>query len=124
MRFLRNLLLLLVLVVALGAAGVFWLIRNGVSARARPGRVETIVARRLRTMAIPRESRDARNPVASSPEVLRDGREHFADHCAVCHANDGSGDTQMGQGLYPKAPDMRQAGTQDLSDGELYYIIQ
>ncbi len=30
----------------------------------------------------------------------------------------------MGKGLYPPAPDMRQTGTQSLSDGELYYIIR
>jgi mono/diheme cytochrome c family protein len=50
--------------------------------------------------------------------------EHFADHCAFCHANDGSGNTDIGKGLYPKPPDMKQAATQDLSDGELFYIIQ
>jgi hypothetical protein len=30
----------------------------------------------------------------------------------------------MGKHLYPPAPDMRQAETQSLSDGELFYIIQ
>jgi mono/diheme cytochrome c family protein len=52
------------------------------------------------------------------------GMAHFADHCAVCHANDGSGQTEMGRGLYPKAPDMRLDATQQLSDGELFYIIE
>ena len=50
--------------------------------------------------------------------------EHFADHCAVCHGNDGSGDTEMGRGLYPKVPDMRAAATQSLTDGELFSIIE
>jgi hypothetical protein len=30
----------------------------------------------------------------------------------------------MGSGLFPKAPDMRAATTQELSDGELFYIIE
>jgi len=30
----------------------------------------------------------------------------------------------MGKNLYPKAPDMRASLTQNLSDGELYSIIQ
>jgi mono/diheme cytochrome c family protein len=30
--------------------------------------------------------------------------EHFSDHCATCHSNDGSGDTLFGKGLYPKPP--------------------
>ena len=50
--------------------------------------------------------------------------EHFSDHCATCHANDGGGDTLFGKGLYPKPPDMRTAETQNKSDGELYYTIE
>jgi mono/diheme cytochrome c family protein len=64
------------------------------------------------------------NPVAATPQTVRDGMAHFADHCAVCHANDGSGNTEMGRGLYPRAPDMRLAATQSLSDGSLFYIIE
>jgi hypothetical protein len=30
----------------------------------------------------------------------------------------------MGQKLYPRVPDMRLAQTQNLSDGEIYYIIE
>ena len=36
---------------------------------------------------------------------------------------DGSGQTILGKGLYPKPPDLRAAGTQNKSDGELYYTI-
>jgi mono/diheme cytochrome c family protein len=49
---------------------------------------------------------------------------HFADHCAMCHANDGSGETEMGRNLYPRAPDLRAPATQNLTDGELLYIIE
>ena len=69
--------------------------------------------------------RDARNPFVTSPKLpARNARIHFADHCAVCHANNGSGDTEIGRNLYPKAPDMRLSGTQDMTDGEIYYAIQ
>ena len=30
----------------------------------------------------------------------------------------------MGQNLYPPSPDMRLGETQDLSDGELFYLIR
>ena len=49
--------------------------------------------------------------------------EHFADHCFLCHANNGSGDTSFGKNMYPKPPDMRSAETQNKTDGELYYTI-
>src|SRR3954453_15104925 len=81
---------------------------RGLSAKNAPGRVETVVARRLRSIAIPRAARDEATPVPASADAIREGMEHFADLCAVCHANDGSGDTEMGRGMYPRAPDMRQ----------------
>jgi mono/diheme cytochrome c family protein len=64
------------------------------------------------------------NPVSATPENFVAAREHFADHCASCHANDGGGNTEIGRSLYPKAPDMRLPRTQQLSDGELFYIIE
>jgi mono/diheme cytochrome c family protein len=112
-------------VVGLGAlAGGLWLVRGGVGTRLEPGRVETVLARRLRSWAIPSAARGLQSPLSPTPEVIREGMEHFADHCASCHANDGSGDTEMGKGLYPRVPDMRHADTQSLSDGELFYIIE
>jgi mono/diheme cytochrome c family protein len=77
----------------------------------------------MRDMAIPGNARDEKNPFAATPEILAEAREHFADHCATCHANDGTGKTEIGQNLYPKAPDMRLPRTQSLSDGEIYFII-
>jgi mono/diheme cytochrome c family protein len=97
---------------------------TGLTAQATPGPVETAVARRLRAWAVPGEYRDLANPVLRNEESIRNGMAHFADHCAVCHANDGSGDTEMGRGLFPRSPDMRESATQSLSDGELFYIIE
>jgi len=113
-----------VLVLLLGGGlGLALLLSRGFSARDQPTAVEAFLARRLRRLATPRSARRAENPVKASQEVLADARAHFADHCAACHANDGSGQTEIGQNLYPKAPDMRLAETQSLSDGELFYII-
>jgi mono/diheme cytochrome c family protein len=116
------------LLVALGAVVLvvtfIWIGSRGISARAEPGRVETAVARTMRRLAIPSGDRDRQNPVQATPEVIAAGMAHYADHCAACHANDGSGDTALGLGLYPRPPDMRQSSTQSLTDGELFYIIE
>src|SRR5204863_6323884 len=69
-------------------------------------------------------ARNAVNPVAFSPAVWTESRAHFADHCASCHGNDGRGNTAMGRHLFPKAPDMTLAATQNKTDGELYWIIE
>jgi len=55
--------------------------------------------------------------------MIAEADEHFVEHCGVCHGIDGRGDTVIGKNLYPKVPDMSQPGTQQLSDGEIYYII-
>jgi mono/diheme cytochrome c family protein len=117
--------IVLVAVVALAAlvVALFATVRRGFSAREEPGRVEAFFAKRIRDRAIPRNAKDMQNPVAASNEVLPEAMAHFADHCAICHDNDGSGNTIIGKGLYPKPPDMRQSATQNLTDGELFYII-
>lgn len=108
----------------LAFAIVISVLHDGLSAKAAPGRLEIFVARNARHLAIPSNARLTQNPLLDSPEVQREARLHFADHCAICHANDGSGDTPIGGGLYPKPPDLRLAPTQNLSDGELFWIIE
>jgi mono/diheme cytochrome c family protein len=108
----------------LGIAIGVYLVTADASARPQPGRIEMLAAHAIRGIAISTRARRLTNPVAVSDVVLKEGMEHFADHCAVCHGNDGSGDTEMGRGLFPRAPDMRLAATQNLSDGELFYIIE
>ena len=122
-RTVKVIFLMLLLAVIGGVLTVWFIAGRGFSAKAEPTFIEAFVARRVRSLATPRSERDASNPVMSSPEVMAEAMAHFADHCATCHANDGSGDTSIGRGLYPKPPDLRAAGTQDLTDGELFYII-
>ena len=116
--------LLVAVTAAVSAIGLWYVVGSGVSAKEQPGAVEEFLATRVRNMAIARRAKSLTNPVEYSGEVIAEGRAHFADHCAVCHANNGSGNTDMGRGLWPKVPDMRLAGTQNLSDGELFWIIE
>ena len=103
--------------------GMGWILSHGFSARDEPTAIEALIARRLRHLAVPRAAREMQNPVPFNQEALTEARDHFADHCALCHGNDGRGQTEIGQNLYPKAPDMSLPDTQSLSDGELFYII-
>jgi mono/diheme cytochrome c family protein len=100
------------------------MVHRGFSTRAAPGSVEASLAMLMRDMAIPSHYKTMKNPVATTPEVINDGMAHWADHCATCHADNGSGDTMYGKTMYPPPPDMRQKDTQEMSDGELYYTIK
>ena len=108
----------------LAAATLGYVALTGLSAHPQPGPLEGRLARAVRSVAIPKATRDRRNPAPDTAASVNDGLEHFADHCATCHANDGRGNTEIGRGLYPKPPDMRTAVTQQLTDGELFYIIE
>jgi hypothetical protein len=94
------------------------------SAREKPHPVEAFLARNVRRLAVPPGVKELKNPVELTPFVLALARDHFADHCAICHSNRGDGKTLIGEGLYPPPPDMRLADTQNLSDGEIMFIIK
>jgi mono/diheme cytochrome c family protein len=113
------------IVLLLAAAVALWARGAGISAvHARVWPFEAPVARAAWRYLVPADVRHASNPVAPTPEVLTAGRDHWADHCASCHANDGSGDTPVGRRMYPRAPDIRAQHTQRLTDGELFYAIE
>ncbi len=117
--------LALVIIALLGGGLIYGaiLVRRGFSARETPSWIEAFAAGIAKRLAIPATYR-LKNPYAATAENIRQGEEHFADHCAICHANEGSGDTLFGRGLYPRPPDMRAAETQNKTDGELYYTIE
>ena len=121
--------IIFIIVLGLGIVGTFgWLgyqlFATGFSARTEPHPIEVFLARQIRHFAIPIEHRNAPNPVPLSPDVIKESLAHFADHCAICHANNGSGQTPIGKNAYPKALDLRLADTQSMSDGELFWVIR
>lgn len=121
---LRAIVVLIVGTLVVGGLVAYSVVSRGLSAHDEPSRVEELLARGMRRWATPESVRSRVNPVQATADVLADASAHFADHCATCHANDGSGDTPMGRAMYPRTPDMRAAATQSLTDGELFSIIE
>ena len=116
--------LAVVVVVVIAAAAWGYARTTGLSAQATPGRIEAALAATARRWAVPADYRTRQMELPRNGENLRAGLAHFADHCASCHDNNGSGQTTLGKSLFPPAPDMRAAGTQELTDGELLYVIE
>ena len=113
---------LITLVVLCGA--VYWLlVGHGYAADEKPPQVENALADAARDLATPRRSKNLKNPVPETPGNMAEAREHFAEHCALCHGLDGKGKTMLGTDVYPSAPDLSGGDTQEMSDGELFYII-
>lgn len=112
------------LILAIAAIGAAFLIHRGFRATNQPSAIETVAARAVRNYSIPNAARSEKNPVEANSQNLKDGRETFLAKCQSCHGDDGSGHTPVGQSLYPRVPDFRSAKTQNLTDGEIHYIIQ
>ena len=124
----RTKLTVFIIVLVLGTIGVvgwlgYQLFSTGFSAKPEPHALEVLVARQIRHLAIPLEQRNTPNPIPVNPGIMKESLAHFADHCATCHANDGSGQTPIGKNVYPKAPDLRLSHTQSMSDGEIFWVI-
>jgi len=124
----RTKLIVFIIVMGLGIVGAFgWmgyqLFTTGFSAKIEPYTLEVLMARQIRHLAIPTKERNAQNPVPLSPDVIKESLAHFADHCANCHANDGSGQTPIGKNVNPKALDLRLPEIQSMADGEIFWVI-
>jgi predicted CXXCH cytochrome family protein len=120
----RKISVLAVVVLVLAGVAAVLLTRRGFRATSEPSKFEKVVARAARNFAIPRHDRDEQNPVQVTPETLTDAREHFIARCSICHGTDGRGLTQLGRNLYPRVPDLLSPETQNLTDGQLHYIIE
>ena len=116
-------LLLLLIGAIVVAVATTLLMRRGLRATTEPSSFEKTLARTVRNLAIPRRARNEANPWKASSENLKEAREHFIARCAICHGSDGRGQTQMGTSLYPRVPDLLSPQTQNLTDGEIHYII-
>ena len=120
----RFLIIFAFLLLVAGGLGYRYLRSHGFSARVAPNPIEETFALTVRKLVTPSSYLRMKNPLAESPVYLAQARMHYADHCAVCHGVDGSGKTKISKGLYPPTPDLASKRTQELSDGELFYIIR
>ena len=125
MRFVRDALITVALLVVLVWLVAYPRVRaGGLAADAQPGKLEQAIATRLARLSIPADARRQESPFRADASTWRTAAEHYRDHCAACHGDDGHGKTQLGQAMYPKTPDLADPIVQRMSDGELFYVIQ
>jgi mono/diheme cytochrome c family protein len=125
MRFLRDAVVTIGALAIVIAAIVYAAVaRGGLSAEEKPGAIEQSIARRLVRLSIPSDARQQTNPFASKADSWREAAAHFDDHCAACHGADGRGRTDIGQYMYPPVPDLADPAIQQMTDGDLFYIVQ
>ena len=126
MRFIRDALITIAVLLAIVAVVLYTQVRaGGLAADTEPGQTERLIASRLVRLAIPADAKRQQNPLGTQDTTIwRTAADHYGDHCAACHGKDGRGDTDLGRNMYPDVPSFADASVQRLSDGELFYIIQ
>ena len=92
------------------------------SAAAEPGLVEEYLADRVIDGWVTRNAPASTNPLSASAEILKAGQNDYREHCAGCHGLDGSGRNQLEAEFYPPVPKLTE-DTQQMTDGQLYFII-
>jgi predicted CXXCH cytochrome family protein len=114
----------LALLAAVTLTSMAFLKYRGFRANSTPTRLEALVARGVRNFTIPHSARVAKNELEPTPDKLQEARTLYLMRCSSCHGIDGSARTAIGGNLYPRVPDLRGPKTQNLSDGQLHYIIE
>ena len=105
MRFLRDAMITILLLAIAAATAAFMVVRDGgLSADTEPGRLERSRAARLVRLAIPAEADRQQNPLGGQADVWREARDHYLDHCAVCHDRDAKGNTGIGANMTRRCP--------------------
>ena len=94
------------------------------SARPSPPDAEVMLATWLLRESVPEQARAQINPLGKDPAAIAAGQDLFRQKCAVCHAYDGSGKTEIGAGEYPRPPALRSMNIMALTDGEMFYHIR
>ena len=64
------------------------------------------------------------NPVVTTARTLEAGRQAYTGSCSQCHGALGDGKGAFGVTTFPPATDLTSGAARDLSDGQLFYIIQ
>jgi mono/diheme cytochrome c family protein len=109
---------------SVGAIYLALLINRGFSAADKPSVLESVIARTVRDVSIPRRAKVETNPLLPTPENVEKGRNDYDERCVSCHGKVDGGQPPIGENIYPKAPNLALPATQQLSDGEIHYIIR
>ena len=73
---------------------------------------------------IPPEEASRKNPLATNPNAIAEGKKRYATECSVCHGTEGDGKGDVVDELKLKLRDWRDpTALKDFTDGQLFYII-
>jgi thiosulfate dehydrogenase len=126
---LKGVVLGVALTLAVALIGAYLLVRGGLipaNADAKPGRLETWMARTSLDATLRRDAPKSQNPVALTEQSLLNGVHLFAQNCAVCHgsAKGTASSSPIAKGLYQEPPQLATDGVEDDPEGVSFWKIK
>ncbi|WP_161984258.1 c-type cytochrome [Sulfuriferula plumbiphila] len=117
------------LTLAAALIGAYALVLSGLipaNADAKPGRLETWMARTSLDATLRRDAPKDPNPVALTDQNLINGVHLFAQNCAVCHGSEKgiASLSPIAKGLYQKPPQFATDGVEDDPEGVSFWKIK
>lgn len=67
--------------------------------------------------------KELKNPLENEPRLIERGKEAYGFYCAMCHGPKADGRGTVGQSFHPLPSDLSSREIQELSDGEIFWII-
>lgn len=112
-----------------GLIGAYALVRSGLipaNADAKPGWLETWMARTSLDASLRRDAPSEPNPVALTEGNLLEGVRLFARNCAICHgsAKGAASPSPIAKGLYQKPPQLATDGVEDDPEGVTFWKVK
>jgi thiosulfate dehydrogenase len=126
---LKSVFLGVALTIGIALIGGYALVKSGLipaNADAKPGWLETWMARNSLHATLRREAPKEQNPVALTDQNLLEGVRLFAQNCAVCHgsAKGKTSASPIAKGLYQKPPQLASDGVEDDPEGVSFWKIK
>ena len=117
-------LLMAALLVVLGAGAAIYAGMYDIAATAPHWRVTAWLLETARTRSIKAQAAAIQAPPnLDDPAKVLLGVAHYAAHCAVCHGAPGVPKGDIGQGLYPRPPDLAKAAPL-YTPAELFWTVK
>lgn len=104
--------------------GGFMVWHHGLGSRSQPSNLEADVAMKAYDSSVPAKYEKMKNPLSAKGLDLIEAGGHYQEHCAVCHGDSGDGVPKFHGLMYPRPTDLRSEDTQEMSDGELYWVVK
>jgi len=121
----RTVLIPVVSLAAIALVGASLASSFDLSALPDPGKFETSIADGAKNFLVHREAgRISVKEPSLTQSDLDNAQNVFGSECATCHGNDGRTPTDLGRGLYPRAPDLGSNEAQHWSDPEMFWVIR